>query len=150
MLSIKERPHVLLFYTAIAIFIALVFPIIAAMDFQYITMFSIPLDKMVLIIPLILTSLWLSYLQTKRFLYSMTFSWIHVLITISSTILIVIFLFIGINPGQTASHSYFETLSVDRQEFIGNTMQILSILFVCSQFIYLANVLLGVFKKTNK
>ena len=77
----------------------------------------------------------------------MTITWMHVLITVSAAILIVIDLYIGINPLQPASHSYYDTSLIDRQELIDNAMRILFIIFICSQFTFLANVLLGLFKK---
>ena len=149
MLNIKERPYELLLFTAIAFLFALVFPPIAHIDFQDKTMFSVPLVIIVWIIPLLLISFWLLYLLTKRFLYSMTIAWIHVLITVSATILIVIVLYIGISPLQPTTHSYYDTSLIDRQELIGNAMRILFIIFVCGHFTYLANVLLGLFTKNK-
>ena len=66
----------------------------------------------------------------------MTIARIHIFITVSATILMVTILYIGFNPSQ---------LTNDRHEFIGNAMQILFIIFVCGQFAYVANVLLGFF-----
>jgi len=149
MLNIKERPYGLLLFTAIALLSALVFPPIAQMDFQDKTMFSVPLAIIVWIIPSLLIFFWLLYLLTKRFLYSMALMRIHVLITVSATILILIVLYIGINPLQASSHSYYDTSLIDRQELIGNAMRILFAIFVCGQFTYLANVLLGLITKNK-
>jgi hypothetical protein len=148
MLSIKEKPYVLLLLTAIALLIVLVFSKIVQTDFQDKSMFSVPLAIFVWIIPLLLTSFWLLYFLTKRLLYSMTLIRMHILITVSTTILIVIFLYVGIRPLQSTTHSEFYTSLVDRQELIGNATQILFLIFVCGQLIYLANVLLGIFKKS--
>ncbi len=148
MLNIKERPYVMLLITAVVVFFTLVFSKIAHVDFQDKTMFSVPLPILAWIIPLLLASFWLLYLLTRRFLYSMTITRIHILITVSTTILILILLFIGINPLQSTTHNEFDTSLVDRQELIGNSMQILFLIFVCGQFTYLANVLLGLFKKS--
>jgi len=135
MLNIREKPYVLLLITAIALLLVLVLSKIH-IDFQNKSMFSVPLAAIVWIFPLLLTSLWLLYLLTKRFLYSLFITRIHILITISTIILIVIFLYIGINPLQSA-----------RQELIGNATQILFLIFVCGQFAYLANIILGLLKK---
>ena len=143
MLNIKERPYRLLLFTAIAISPALVFPPIAHIDFQNKTMFSVPLAIIAWIIPLLLISFWLLYLLTKRFLYSTTITRIHVFITFATTVSIVIVLYLGIHPLQSSS-------SIDRQELIGNAMQILFILFVCAQCIYLTNVLLGLLQKNKR
>ena len=75
-LNIKESPYGLLLFTAIALLFAIVFPPIANIDFRDKTMFSAPLAIIVWIIPLLLISIWLLYLLTKRFLYSITITWI--------------------------------------------------------------------------
>lgn len=80
---------------AIALLIALVLPSITHLDFQDITMFSVPLTVLVWVMPLFLSAL------------------------------------------------------MDRQEFIGNTMQILFILFVCGQFTFLFNLFIVVLKKIS-
>ena len=136
--NIKERPDRLLLFTAIISLFALVFPSLGNIDFQDKTMFSLPLVIMVWTIPLLLIAFWLLYLMTRRFLYSMTIARIHIFITVSATILMVTVLYIGFNPSQ---------LTNDRHQFIGNAMQILFIIFVCGQFAYLANVLLGLFRR---
>lgn len=136
MLNIKEAPYGILLFTAIALLFALVFYPIVNIDFQGKTMFSVPLTIMVWIIPLLLIIFWLLYLLTRTFLYSITITWIHVLITVLATILMVTVLYIGINPSQSTNGRY---------ELIGNAMQILSIIFVFGQLIYLANILLGLF-----
>ena len=139
MLNIKEKPHGLLLLTAIVFLLALVLPPLAQIDFQDKTIFSVTLIIFVWIIPLLLISFWLLYLLTKKFLYSTTVTWIHVLLTVSATILIVIVMYIGINP----------TASIDRQELIGNIMQMLFIVFVLGQILFPANVLIGFLQKAK-
>ena len=139
---IKKRPYGLLLVTAIALSLALVFLSIAYVDFQDITMFSVPLAIMIWIIPSLLIFFWLLYLPTKKFLYSTTIIWTHVLITVSTTILMVTILCIAFIPFQPITPGYIE--------FIGNATRMVFIMFVCGQCAYLANILLGLFKKTNK
>src|SRR5687767_4799725 len=117
---IKESPFGLLLFTAIALSLALGVLSIGHIDFQDKTMFRVPLAIMVWIIPLFLTFFWLLYLPTKRFLYSMTITWTHVLITVSTAILIVIILYVVFTPLQSTSHRYYNTPLIDRQELIGN------------------------------
>lgn len=137
-LSIKENPYVLLLFTTMALLSALAFRPIANLDFQDKTMFSIPLDSMIWIIPLLLLSFWLFYLLTNKFHYSRAITWTHVLITVITTLLIVTVLYIGITPSQYIS---------DRHEMIGSIMQILFFLFVFGQLTFLANLLIGFFGK---
>ena len=140
MLNIKKRPYQLLLFTAIALLFALVFSPVAQIDLRDKTMFSVPLATMVWIIPLFLISSWLLYILTNRYLYSVTVTRTHVLTTVLTTILLVVILYIGIDPSYPVD---------GRQELIGNAMQILSVIFVCAQLIYLANVLLGIFTKNK-
>ena len=99
-------------------------------------MFGVPLATMAWIIPLVLISLWLLHILTRRFLYSKTITWIHILITEIATILILIVLYIGIHPTEFTN---------DRHELIGLEMQILSILFVLGKIAFFVNALLGFF-----
>jgi hypothetical protein len=139
MFNIWKRPYSLLLYVALVLFIVRAFAPIARAGLSDSELFSIPAARMGWIIPLFLVFIWLNYLAAERFLYSITLSWIHVIVTVTSALLIVVMFIIGINPDHTGS--------VDRQEFIGNTMRILSLTFICGQFFYLANVLAGIIKK---
>ena len=139
---IKESPYGLLLFTSIALSVALGFLSIAYIDFQDKTMFSVPLAIMVWIIPSLLIFFWLLYLPTKKFLYSTTITWTHVLITVSTTILIVVVLCIVFIPLEPVSSGY--------QELIGNAIRIVFIMFVFGQCTYLVNFLFGLFTKTNK
>ena len=143
MLNIKERQYGLLLFTAIALSVTFVLPPFAHIDFQDKTVFGVPLATIVWMIPLLLISFWLLYLLTKRFLYSMAITRIHVLITVATSILIVIILYMGIRPLQPAS-------LINRQQLIGNAMQMLFIVFVCAQYTYVANVLFGLFAKNKR
>jgi hypothetical protein len=143
MLNIKDRPYGLLLLTAIVLSAAFIFIPVSHINFRDITMFTIPLAFVAWIIPLLLISFWLLYLFTKRFLYSITITRIHVFITVATTMLIAVVLYMGIHPSQPASSIY-------RQELIGNAMQILFILFVCAQCTYVANVLLGLLQKNKR
>lgn len=136
--NLSKKPEQLLLFTAIALLLAFVFSLIANIDFQDIKMFNVPLRTMLLIIPLILISLWLLYTITKKFLYSVVITRIHVFITVFTTTLILIILFASINSSQFTN---------DRQELIGNAMQVLFLLFVFIQLTFVANILLGLFAK---
>jgi hypothetical protein len=140
MLSIKESPYVLLLFTTIALLLALAFRPIADINLQDITIFSFPLSSVVWVFPFLLLTSWLIYLITNKFLYSITITWIHVLTTVITTLLIISVLYIGINPSQFTS---------DRHELIGTTMQILSLLLVFGQLAYIANLLIGSYGRSK-
>ena len=88
-------------------------------------------------IPLLISS-WLVYLTTKKYFHSATATWMHVITTVVSTLLIVSILYIGIKPTQYGSN---------RQELVGNAIQVLTLLFVVGQIIYVANIGLGILRK---
>ena len=140
MINVKRTPDGLLLLTAIALMLAIVLQPITNIDFQRKTMFSVPLIIMIWLIPLLLIFFWILYLLTKRFLYSMTIAWIHILITISASIFILTILFIGLSPSR---------LTNNRQELIGNSLQILSLIFVFGQLTFLANLLLGLYNRNK-
>lgn len=134
-LNLKENPSILLLLTTIILLSALALRPIANVDFQDKVVFGIPLDNMVWIIPLFLISFLLLYLTTKKFIYSVTVTWIHVLTTVITTLLIVALLYIGIAPSPYTS---------GRHELIGSAIQMLTLIFVFGQFFYIANVGLGI------
>jgi len=136
--NLKENPFVLLLLTTIFLLLALAFLKIANVELKDKVMFGIPLNNMVRIFPMILLSFWLLYLKTKKFLYSVTITWIHVLLTVLTTILIVAVLYIGITP------SPYEN---SKNELIGNAMQILTFIFLLGQLFYIVNFGLGILRR---
>jgi hypothetical protein len=78
------------------------------------------------------------YLATKKFLYSTKATWVHVIATVASTLLIVSILYIGINPTQTISENH---------ELVGNITQIVTLLFFVGQLTYIGNLVVGLFKR---
>lgn len=150
MLNIRERPYGLLLFTAIALSLAVGILRVADIDFQDKFMFGVPLGIFALIVPVLLIFFWLLYLLTKRFLYSAAITWTHVLITIFTMILIVIILYIVVNPFQAISQNNYEKSVIKRPELIGNVTRIIFIVFACGQFTYVANVVLGFLQKGNK
>jgi len=137
-LNLKKDPFVLLLFTAIILLIALALRPVSNMDFQDKVLFGIPLANMVWFIPLFLISLWLVNLKTKKYLYSATATWIHVIATVVSTLLIISVIYIGISPTPDIS---------ERHQLVGTTIQVLTLVFVVGQLIYIANVGLGLLKR---
>lgn len=135
--NLKENPFVLLLFTTITLLFAFAFRPIANVSFQDKVAFGIPLDNIIWIIPSFLLSFWLLYLATKKFLYSVTATWVHVITTVIPTILIVSVLYIGIDPS-----SYI----INSHDLVGNTIHILTLIFIVGQLIYLANVGLGIWR----
>lgn len=133
-LNLNKKPEYLLLVASLVFFLSSAFFLTAEIDFQKIKMFSVPIKTMFWIIPFYHSFLWLLYLLTKKFLYSITMTWIHVLATVFTTVLIIIILFSSINPSRITN---------DRYELIGNATQSLFLIFVFAQLIFVANILLG-------
>lgn len=139
-LNIRKEPFALLLLTTIVLLFVLALQPISNVDFQDKVMFGVPLDNMVWIIPCFLISFWLLYLATQKFLYSITATWVHVIATVASTLLIVSILFIGIDPTQTIS---------EQHELIGNIIQIGTLIFIAGQLTYIGNLIFGLLKKDH-
>ncbi|MFN7118734.1 MAG: hypothetical protein ACK4TA_18185 [Saprospiraceae bacterium] len=136
--NLKKDPFALLLFATILLLLALALRPLVNIDFQDKVVFGLPLNNVVWMIPLFLIGFWLLYLSTKQFLYSITATWIHVLTTVISTLLLVAVLYIGINPLPYLS---------ERHEMIGNAVQMLTLLFLAAQVIYLANVGIGLLSR---
>lgn len=137
-LNFRKEPFALLLLTTIVLLFVLALRPISNVDFQDKVMFGVPLENMVWIIPCFLISFWLLYLATKKFLYSTTATWVHVIATVASTLLIISILYIGINPTQTIS---------EQHELIGNVIQIVTLIFMAGQLTYIGNVIFGLIRR---
>ena len=136
-LNFRKEPFALLLLTTIILLFVLALRPISNTDFHDKVMFGVPLNNMVWIIPFFLISFWLLYVATKKFLYSTKATWVHVIATVASTLLIVSILYFGINPTQTISENH---------ELVGNIIQIVTLIFIVGQFTYIGNLILGLFK----
>lgn len=140
-LNVKESPYGLLFLTALIMLAAVAAAPAASIDFQDKMMFSIPLSTMIWIIPLLLTCFGMLYFLTRKLLYSVVITWVHVLITVITTLLIAVVTYVGIAPSADISGQH---------ELIGNVIYVLTLLFIFGQLVYLTNVLLGVFANRGR
>jgi hypothetical protein len=136
-LNFRKEPVALLLLTTIFLLFVLALRPISSVGFQDKVMFGVPLDNMVWIIPCFMISFWLLYLATKKFLYSTTATWIHVIATVISILIIISILYIGINPTQTISKHH---------ELLGTIIEIVTLFFIVGQLIYIGNLILGLVK----
>ncbi len=139
--NFRKEPFSLLLLTTIILLFVLALRPISNVGFQDKVMFGVPLDNMVWIIPCFLISFWLLYLATKKFLYSATATWIHVITTVVSTLLIVSVLYTGINPTPAIS---------EQHGLVGNIIRIVTLVFIVGQFAFIGNVLFGLIRKQNR
>lgn len=136
-LYFRREPFALLLLTAILLLFVLALRPISSVDFQDKVMFGVALDNMVWAIPCFLISFWALYLATKKFLYSTTATWVHIISTVASALLIVSILYIGTNPTKTISENH---------ELVGNVIQVVTLIFIAGQLTYIGNLILGLFR----
>ena len=137
-LNIKKEPFVLLLFTGIVLLIVLAAHPISNEGFSDKVLFGISFSIMIWFIPLFLIFFWLLYLTTSKYLYSAAATWVHVITTVVLTLCFVSVLYLGVNPAQNVS---------ERHELVGNTIQVLALLFLVGQIIFAANFLIGIIKK---
>ena len=140
-LNFRKEPIALLLLTTILLLFVLALRPVSNIDFQDKVVFGVPLENMVWIIPCFLVWLWLLYLVTKKFLYSTQATWIHVIVTVASTLLIVSVLYIGMNPTPKIAQ---------RHELVGSIIQIVTLLFIAGQITYIVNIFLGITKRKKE
>ena len=99
-LNLYKKPEYLLLVASLVFFLPFAFFPTDENIFQDIKMFSVPVKTTFWIIPFYHIFLWLLYLLTKKFLYSITITRIHTVIIVLVTSLILIVLFFGINSSQ--------------------------------------------------
>ena len=138
--KVKKEPFALLLLTTFVLLFVLAIRPLSNIDFRDKVMFGISLDNVIWIIPGFLITCWLVYLATRKILYSILATWIHVITTVVSTLLLVTILYIGINP--------IPLISV-RQVLVGNLIQLVTLLFISGQFIYLGNIILGLINRNK-
>jgi hypothetical protein len=137
-LNFRKEPFALLLLTTIFLLFVLALRPISNVDFQDKVIFGVPLDNMVWVIPYFLISFWMLYLATKKFLYSTIATWVHVIATVTSTLLIVSILYIGISPTHKIS---------EQHELIGNVILILTLIFIAGQLTFIGNVIFGLIRR---
>lgn len=135
-LNLKKDPFVLLLFATLVLLFTLALKAILRLDFHDVVMFSVPSDSMVWFIPFFLLSIWLVYLATNKILYSRVITWVHVVTTVVPIVLILALLFIGLMPSTGVRGAF---------EIIGRAIQVLTLLFVFGQILFVVNVGLGFF-----
>lgn len=133
-----KQPYALLLATVLLLLFLLALKPLTELDFQDILMFGFPLGNMVWFIPFFLLGFWYLYLATSRLLYSRILTWVHVLTTVVSILLLLGLLYLVIAP----------TLDVtEHQRVIGHSVQFLTICFLVGQLVFLVNLGMGVVVK---
>lgn len=137
-LNFRKEPFALLLLTTIVLLFVLALRPISNVTFQDKVLFGVPLDTMVWMIPFFLISFWLVYLATKKLLYSTKAIWVHVIATVSSTLLLVSILYLGISSSQSLAENH---------ELLGWLLQMVTLLFLAGQLFFIGNLILGLLNR---
>lgn len=128
------EPYLLFLVMAlIFLFVLSLWPIAPA-DLHDKVMFGIPLSNLIWIMPLFLIAFWLVYVRSRKYLYSITATWIHVITTVLSTLFILLMVYFGMNPTPEVS---------DKHELMGHAVQFIVAIFVVGQLFYIVNIFFG-------
>ena len=136
----RKSPYELLLLAAFALMLVIIFSPVNDPGLQIKTMFSVPLETMIWVIPVLLITVWLLYLLTRKFLYLATLSRVHIFTTVFATILMMTVILIGTNPTPSFTKRY---------ELIGNAVQLSTLLFLSVQLIYFGNIVSGLLLKNK-
>lgn len=136
--SLRKEPFALLLLTTIVLLFALSLRPLSDVDMQGKLMFGVPVANMIWIMPCFLICLWALYWVARRFLYSPTVTWIHVVTTVVSTIVMVSVLYLSMNPSPAMA---------EQHQLVGNVIQVVTLFFVAGQIAFIGNVVLGLIRR---
>lgn len=152
-MGIRAHPYNLLLLTAILLFIFFLF----INENQTLdvhlpdTYFVIAGTHFFWLFALLLSVLWIAYRIFKKILFSLKLTWIHVLISVMTTILLLLFLFIGnyslnLRPGSYTDSSSWNTYHENFTQKMRTISYGILVLLV-AQMVFVANLIIGLFKR---
>lgn len=125
-LRLKQRPFIWLFIAApVMLAVWLLAP---QTRYPGATLFGLTMPQVTWLLPLVLVALGLLHIATRRWTISSRFSQIHTGITVTTVGLITALALLGISPSAAVGA---------RHEWVGNGMQVLTLLFVLGQLAFL-------------
>lgn len=144
MLNLKEKPHGLLLFLALFISVALILFSVSNPALLNTTMFGIPAAIFIWILPLLLLSFWLIYRLTSKYQYSKSTMWTHIILTTISFVLLIVVMYIGIVPSVVAGLFDFDNPLFNWESYVGDIARAVVAIFICAQFLLMANILKGI------
>lgn len=148
--KIKENPFLLLLIPAILFFVLSLIPTNETIDIQLHDVYIVIAQQQIFIgITFIFFLFFGLYLLFQNKLWSKKLTWIHVILTTVLFLYIfyissILFSFSPESPKKYYSYNEFENFAV-----INKTISICSIILFFSQFLLLANIVIGVVKKSK-
>ena len=152
MFKFKERPYNLLLLTAILLFIVALFSFNVPVDIHFPdTYYIVPLALLIWLPTIILVLFWLLYLLTKRFLFFKILTWIHIILTIIFSILILILPFVFTTSFTVIGtpRPYYDFNGLHRGN-ITEMIPLILLILLLGQATYFVNLLVGIIKKVGR
>ncbi len=155
-MRLYQRPYHLLLLTAILLFIGGLFSINTPIDVHlHDTYFVFPLSFLVWVLTLILFFFWSLYLATRQFLFSKKLTWIHVILTVLSSLFMLMLPYLSTYSysGTGGPRIYYDYEELNRFKIFGNltSNSITAFAFLLSaQLIYFANLFVGLYKGVGR
>ncbi len=152
-MKLKTGPYHLLFFTSIILFIGGLFGYESTIDIHIrATYFIIPLSYLVWVPAIFLFVLWILYLLTKKFLYSKILLWLHIILTIITSLFMLIVPYIstyayGGKAGSPRQYNEYGELNQFKMfSNITNILVTILVFFILVQLAYFINLFVGMYK----
>ncbi len=152
-LQIKQQPYHLLLLAAIAFFLVSFFVVDkdSVTDLHvHDTYFVIAHKHIFWLFAIILLVIWIFYLPVNKLLYSKVLTWIHVVITILTSSLLLFLLFTGDDTANLASRRYYDFSNWNSTFIPGGYAKAIAIttgILLCGQIFFFINLFAGLLKR---
>ncbi len=155
-LLLRDKPHYLLLFFALLLFIVALFSLLLNIEFPFQDSYhAFPVTYFFGITTITLLSSWLIYLLTARFLLSKVLMWLHIVLTILCFIFIFCYPYLSPGLGEGLAgmprryYDYSDFSFFDLFSYFAYPVKIAFIVMTLGQLIYLINLSLGLYKKVH-
>ncbi len=155
-LLMKQKPYILLLWTGIMLVATSFFILKQANSIDihiHDTYFVIAHTHVFWLLAILVLFIWALYLITNRILYSKALTWTHLIITTFTILLIAIIFLFGdrfMNPTPLRYYDYSNWNTLDNYSSLTKTMAVSIFVLLFGQFIFVINLIAGVFKSLSK
>lgn|GEM_PF-689136 len=152
-LPIKQRPYHLLLLTGLLLFLTsfLVLHESGAIDiYLHDTYFVIAHNHILWLLTILALFVWILYLLTVKILYSKALTWIHIIATILTILLLTLALFIGdnfMNPTPRRYYDYSNWNSLGNYTTFAKAISTIIFVLLLGQFVFVINLVAGFVKR---
>lgn len=154
MFKLKQRPYNLLLFTAVILFISGLMVDNFSVDIHlHDTYYIVPVKYFLWLPASLMMLLWLLYLLTKRFLYSSTLTWLHIILTVFFSVFILVVYYWSARSSDgilgVPAHYYNNGIVHPSQMFgnINNYIQFSFFILFFAQLVFIFHFIKGIYKR---